>query len=262
MGTLMAPGMWPSRRVFPSNPRYSAGARASRSVVSGEPSRPRMSAVVRRSRFGPRGVNVVGRLPSGRGIRPLGDRAILGGPGREAAIEDADGIEPVGAERPPHAGGVQALRVVVDDQGHPVAKTGLGRDRADTVGGRPGGSRPQPSSVVDQVRPPVDVDRPGDPARGVDLRPAAIRSPSGVHDPDVGAPELFGEPLGRGQVLRAWEAGHRRYHTAVASPLPPVPPDDAARLDRRSRRPAGPRRGHLPEHRHVRSTPGRGRPRS
>ena len=55
--------MWPSRFVLPSNPLYSEGARASSSVTSGAPSRPRTSAVVRHDRFGPRTVK-----PDGIGL--------------------------------------------------------------------------------------------------------------------------------------------------------------------------------------------------
>src|SRR4029079_995925 len=58
-GTLSAPGMWPRRLVLPSKPRYSAGARASIRVTSGDPSRPRTSEVVSRARFGPRNVKPV-----------------------------------------------------------------------------------------------------------------------------------------------------------------------------------------------------------
>ena len=49
--------MWPSRFVLPSNPRYSAGARASRSATPGDPSSERTSGVVSRIRGWARGVN-------------------------------------------------------------------------------------------------------------------------------------------------------------------------------------------------------------
>ena len=52
--------MCPSRFVLPSNPLYSAAARASRSVTSGDPSDARTSPVVSRMRFGPRSDSVVG----------------------------------------------------------------------------------------------------------------------------------------------------------------------------------------------------------
>ena len=78
--------MWPSRRVLPSNPRYSAGARASSSATLGAPSIPRTSAVIRCTRLGPRGVN--GATGSSIPSQAARDRAPLLLPRGEAAVED------------------------------------------------------------------------------------------------------------------------------------------------------------------------------
>ena len=55
----------------------------------------------------------------------------------------------------------------------------------------------------------------------VDAVGAAVGSPAEVEDPDAGAAEVFGQPLGRGQELGTGQATHRRYHTAVVVPFLP-----------------------------------------
>ncbi len=89
--------MWPSRRVLPSKPRYSAGARASSSVTPGAPS----SATDVGGRQ-VRPVRAAWRERRQRLRRPLAgaplDRPAFGLPGREPAVEDAHVLGAVGPE--------------------------------------------------------------------------------------------------------------------------------------------------------------------
>ena len=217
--------MWPSRFVLPSKPRYSAGARASSRVTSGEPSRPRTSDVVSRVRFGPRRV----KPPAARLDARVRDRAALGGPVREAAVEDADRFEAVRPEAPPGACREQGLGVVVDHDRGVVGDPEADRQRRDPV--RAGQQdRLAVAAIVDQVRPPVDQRGARDVAAGVDRRRAAVGPPAEVEDAHAAA-QILGQPLGRGQDLRTGQATHRRYHTAVVVPFLPDPEKLAAVRD-------------------------------
>ena len=94
--------------------------------------------------------------------------------------------------------------------------------------GRPAGScSPSPPSSTRSV-PPVDERSARDVAGRVHLRRAAVGPPAEVEDADAGSPEILGQPLGRGEELRAGQATHRRYHTAVVDPSLPDPEKLAA----------------------------------
>ena len=169
------------------------------------------------------GVKVVGSAgASGQASVPPRHRSIFRVPGGEPAIEDPDRLESVGPQRPPHAGGVERLRVVVDHDGHPVARS---RPAPPTAATRSAPARRMRVPILiglDEVGPPIDMDGPRDPPRAVDVGPGPVRSPSRVEDADLGAPELLAEPLGRGQELGAGEAGHRRLSYGRAPPPTPA----------------------------------------
>ena len=202
--------------MLPSKPRYSAGARASSSATSGEPSRPRTSEVVSRIRFGPRIVNPTWRRRD-VGIR---QRRSSRDPIREPAVEDPDLLEAVGAEAPPRPRREQALGVVVDDHGGPIGDARPGRRCGHPV--RAGEQdRPAVLARLDQVGPPVDLDRARDVSRREDASRAAIGTPPGIEDADLRPAEVFGQPLGGGQELGSGQATHRGYHRAVVVPFLP-----------------------------------------
>ena len=83
-------------------------------------------------------------------------------------------------------------------------------------------------AVLDQVGPPVDERGARDVAAGMDRRPLPSGRQRSVEDADPVRLEILGQPLGRGQDLRAGQATHRRYHTAVVVPFLPDPEKLAA----------------------------------
>ena len=238
----MAPGMCPSRRVFPSNPRYSAGARASSNATVGRPEHP---AHVRGREVHP--VRATRRERRDRQLDPVGqaarDRPALGLPGGKPAVEDPDLFQPVGSQRPPHPRRVEALRVVVDHDRRPLADPDTGRDLGDPVW------LCEPDGVgilelVDEVGPPVDVaGRRGSGRRGTrrrPFRPVASARPGPARPAGPGArPAIRSWRGARGGPGRTSSVSYGR-----GRPLP-------ARCGPPGRGPGGPPRArgrHLPQH--------------
>ena len=248
----MAPGMWPSRRVFPSNPRYSAGG-------------PRVEQ------------GHVGAIRAGRGRRPSSGAS---GSARGASARQGSGSASRVRDRPAlrsHAGnppsrmrtcssavGPQAStrtraanspwRVVVDDDRRAVADAqprGHGRHpvRADEPDAHRRSRRVSTRSAR-QSR----WTAPGMWPRAWTVGAAPVRPPARIEDPHARPTELLGQPVGGGQELGSGQAGHRRYHTDRGRPVPARRGPAGGRPGRR----CPPSGRHLPEHR-ARS--GRSRPR-
>ena len=235
--------------MFPSKPWYSAGARASMRVTSGEPSRPRTSEVVSRVRFGPRTVNPF----VGAGVRPLVISPSFCDPLRVAAIEHAHRLQAIGSQAPPGTGREQPLPVVVDDDGRAVARSRSAARPRPSCPGRPTGSCRHPRR---RRRAPCASPRGRHRRCGPSRGPAARcrRAASGASTTRTpGRSEILGQPFGRGEELRAGQATHGRYHTGVVDPFLP----DPEKLDGGPHGDPVARRRDLPQHRLGRAAPGR-----
>ncbi len=167
------------------------------------------------------------RSARGEPARPGGDhrirdRALLGRPGRIPAVEDPHRLVTVRAQAPPGPGGEQPLGVVVDHDRGIVRDPGPRREVRHLV--RAGEQdRVACLGFLDQLGAPVDEDGPRDVAGRVDRRRAAVRPPAQVQDPNACPVQVVRQPLCRGQDLRAGQATHARYHTAVVAPFMPDP---------------------------------------
>ena len=230
--------------MFPSNPRYSAGARASSRVTPGAPSRPRTSDVVRCIRFGPRGVNGVdgfGGGSLGAARRPAGPRSPRPGTRRRGSRTCSSAVR---AERSTRRGRRTAPACRRRRRSwcpSPIpARAATSAIRSGTASA----DRIGVLGLIDEVGAPVDVAGARDLAGPVDVDAGPIRAPAGIEDAHALATQMLGQPLGRGKELGAGQAGHRRYDTAVVAPLP-------ARCGPPGRGPGGPpsaRGRDLPEH--------------
>ena len=164
------------------------------------------------------------RRRQGRG-RPGREWPAFIHPCAEATIEDPDRLEAIGAQTPPYPRREQALAVVVDDDVGPIADAQAGCQCGDSV--RTGQQQLVGALGLDEIGPPIDVDRARDVAEGMELAAASIGAPAGIDDPDARSIHGVGEPRRRGQVLWVGPAFHRPYDTAVVSPFQP----DADKLD-------------------------------
>ena len=138
------------------------------------------------------------------------------------------------------------------------------------------GEEEEPARVVrvDEIGGPIEVDRAGQVARQVRGPARAVGSPADVEHPDLRSTEVVGEPVRRGQQLRASETAHapeaepadrsmRSGREAIVAIIRSrgLPLHARRGEDRRGPRgAAGDRGGHLPERRIGRSDAGRDRP--
>ena len=142
----------------------------------------------------------------GRHDLAVRDRVAALDPAVPAALEDPRGLVAVGAQRPPDPRGEVGHGVVVQDDRRAVAHPGPAHHGPEPVGRREeqgiGALRD-----VDDVHAPVHVRGARHVAGGVQLAARAVRAPARVDDPQVGAAEVLGQPLGRGDELRARGTG-------------------------------------------------------
>ena len=220
---------------------------------------------MRRRRSWARGVKSP-RGGSGHGVR---DGAARLGPRGEAAVKDAHRIEPIGPQAPPRAGGVQAGRVVVDDDGRAVADAGRRRGRSPTWSGGPRRSDPSGASWSVSAARQSRCMAPGMCPSAKTTRPAPSGRQRTSRTRTSWRPRFSASQSGDARSSgRAWAPDIAPYHTdPMADPMHPIRRHRRrarrsrlrAREARRAPRGApGDAGGHLPQHRHERAAAGRG----